>query len=389
MAWMTPTAAPSSPRRRRTGIPLGRVFGFPLRMSWSVLALVVLVTLLYGQFRGYQVGFGFAVCLLGSVLLHELGHALTARRLGVGVRGITLEILGGYTEMDRDAPAPRVELLVSLAGPAVSLVLGVVAGVAAVLLPAGTAARDVVVLLALANLIVAVFNLLPGLPLDGGRALRAAVWRVSGSQQRGTVVAARCGQVVGALTAGAAVLLYLADVFSAFGLIFLVVVAFTLWQGATASIRMAWVPLIDVDQLARPIFTVPSGTPLAEAQRRAGESAPAGSALAVSDSSGRLVAVVQPSAAEAVPEARRPWVSVDTVARMVGEIRAVPAGLRGAEALSVLQAAPAGEYLVTSEDRVVGVLRTADVARLLTARGRRTGGGGPGGTRGPRREGGR
>jgi Zn-dependent protease len=377
MAWMTPTA-PSSPRRRRTGIPLGRVFGFPLQLSWSVLVLVVLVTLLYGQFRGYQVGFGFAVCLLGSVFLHELGHALTARRLGVGVRGITLEILGGYTEMERDAPAPRVELLVSLAGPAVSLGLGLVAGAAAVLLPSGNAGHDIVVLLALANLIVGVFNLLPGLPLDGGRALRAAVWRLSGSQQRGTVVAARCGQVVGALTGAAAILLYLADLFSAFGLIFMVLVAFTLWQGAAASIRMAWVPLIDVGRLARPIFAVPSGTPLAEAQRRAGDSAPEGSVLAVADSSGRLVAVVQPSAAEAVPEARRPWVSVDTVARMVDEIRAVPAGLRGAEALSALQAAPAGEYLVTSDDRVVGVLRTADVARLLASRGRRPGRAGEG-----------
>lgn len=369
MASMTPTAAPSSPRGRRPGIPLGRVLGFPLHLSWSVVVLVVLVTLLYGQFRGYLVGLGFAVCLLGSVLLHELGHALTARRLGVGVRGITLEILGGYTEMERDAPTPRIELLVSLAGPAVSLVIGVLAAAGAVTLPGGTAVYEVVVLLALANLIVAVFNLLPGLPLDGGRALRAAVWKLSDSQQRGTVVAARCGQVVGVATAAAAVLLYFAEIFSAFGLVFMLLVAFTLWQGATASVRMARVPLIDVARLARPIFAVPTGTPLAEAQRRAADSAPPGSALAVADSSGRLVALVQSNAAEAVPEARRPWVSVDAVAREVAAIQALPAGLRGAEALRVLQSAPAGEYLVTSDDRVVGVLRTADVARLLHTRG--------------------
>jgi len=373
MAWMTPTAE-SSPRRRRSGIPLGRLFGFPLHMSWSVVLLVVLVTLLYGQVRDFLVGFGFAVCLLGSVLLHELGHALTARKLGIGVRGITLEILGGYTEMERDAPTPRAELLVSLAGPAVSLGLGMVTAAGALVLPGGNAVHEVVFLLALANLIVAAFNLLPGLPLDGGRALRAGVWRLSGSQQRGTVVAARCGQVVGAITGAAAVLLYLADRFSAFGLVFMLLVAFTLWQGATASVRLARVPLIDVARLARPIFTVPTGTPLAEAQRRALQSAPPGSALAVADSSGKLVALVQSRAADAVPESRRPWVSVDAVARDLGAIRALPVGLRGAEALKVLQAAPAGEYLVTSDDQVVGVLRTADVAKLLHARDQRGGG---------------
>jgi Zn-dependent protease len=347
------------------------VLGFPVHLSWSVLLLVVLVTFLYGQVQGsLVVGLGFAVCLLGSVLLHELGHALTARRLGVRVRGITLEILGGYTEMERDAPTPRVELLVSLAGPAVSLVIGLAAVGGTVTLPRGTAVYEVVLLLALANLIVAVFNLLPGLPLDGGRALRAAVWKLSNSQQRGTIVAARCGQVVGAATGVAAVVLYLTDVFSPFGLVFMILVAFTLWQGAAASVRMARVPLIDVAQLARPIFTVPTGTPLAEAERRAVESAPSGYALAVTDSTGRLVALVQAKAADAVPEARRPWVSVDTVSREVDEIRALPAGLRGAEALSALQSSPAGEYLVTSDGQVVGVLRTTDVARLLQVRGR-------------------
>lgn len=370
MATMTPTAASSS-RRGRSGIRLGRVLGFPVHLSWSVLLLLGLVTLLYGGFRGYLVGFGFGVCLLGSVLLHELGHALTARRLGVGVKGITLEILGGYTEMERDAPNPRVELLVSLAGPAVSLLIAVAAGAATIGVPADGPVYEVLLLLALANAIVAVFNLLPGLPLDGGRALRAAVWKVSDSQRTGTLVAARCGQVVGLGTAAGAVVLYLVDWFSAFGLIFMLLVAFTLWQGASASVRMAEVPLIDVSQLTRPIFAVPSGTPLSEAQRQATQAGPPGAALAVADSSGRLIAVVQPAAAQAVPAERRPWVNVDAVAKEVEELRAVRAELRGSDALRELQGAPAGEYLVVSEDRVVGVLRTSDVARVLQRKGGR------------------
>jgi Zn-dependent protease len=372
MAAMEPTAARPAARGRRPGIPLGRVLGFPLFLRWSVLLLVGLVTLLSGQLIGYEVGFGFVVCLLASVLLHELGHALTARRLGIGVRGITLEILGGYTEMERDAPDPRSELLVSLAGPAVSLGLGLAGAVLAVLLPDG-GVRQVAVLVTTANLIVAVFNALPGLPLDGGRALRAAVWALTGSQQRGTAVAARSGQLVGAGTGVAAVWLYVIGMVSEFGLVLMILVAFSLWQGASVSARVArlsgLVPLIDVDKLARPIFAVPTGTPLAEAQRQASAAGAGGSALAVADSTGRLVALVHTSAVEAVPAARRPWVPVDAVARELAAVRSVPAGLRGADALRVLQSDPAGEYLVTTDDRVVGVLRAADVARLLRTRG--------------------
>lgn len=340
-----------------------------------MLLLAALVTLLYGQFGSYLVGFGFVVCLLASVLLHELGHALTARRLGIGVRGITLEILGGYTEMSRDAPTPRAELLVALAGPAVSLVLGIAAGVGAVLLPAGTVVHQIVFLMALANIIVAFFNILPGLPLDGGRALRAAVWAGSGSQLRGTLVAARAGQGIGVLTAAAAVALYVTGGFTEFGLIFMLMVAFVLWQGASTSGRAARVqqrvPLIDVDQLARPLFAVPSGTPLAEAQRQASVAGRAQAPLAVTDAAGKVVALVNGSAADAVPAERRPWVAVDAVARDVSALRTVPAGLRGPEALEVLRADPAAEYVVTSGDQVVGVLRSRDVARVLGSGGDR------------------
>jgi len=385
-------STPPRPPHRRPGIPLGRLLGVPLHLNWSWVLLAVLVTLLYGQSvrvrlelseaGGYVVGLGFALCLLLSVLLHELGHALTARRAGIGVRGITLELLGGYTEMDRDAPNPRIELLVSLAGPAVSLALGLAAGLAWFALPAGTVPNEVAYIVAVSNLLVAVFNSLPGLPLDGGRALRAAVWAVSGSQLRGTLVAARCGQVVAVATAAGAALLYMVQFISLFGLVFLLLVALTLWQGAGASVKVALasvrVPLIDVDRLARPIFAVPSGTPLAEAQRRAAESGPPGAALMIADTTGRLTALVHQAAADAVPVSRRPWVTVDTVARSVDGLRSMPAGLRGTDVLTVLQADPGGEYLVTTDERVVGVLRAADVARVL-----RSGPTGPSGPAGP------
>lgn len=175
-------------QKTRPGRMVGRVLGTPVYVNPSMLLLALVVTVVYGGYAAtelglpgpfaYAVGFGFVVCLLGSVLLHELGHALTARRFGIGVRGITLELLGGWTEMDRDAPSPRVDALVSLAGPAVSLVLGGLATGAALLLPDRTIAGEIAFQLAASNVIVAVFNVLPGLPLDGGRALRALLWAV-------------------------------------------------------------------------------------------------------------------------------------------------------------------------------------------------------------------
>src|SRR4029434_6213221 len=97
----------------------------------------------------------FVASLLAPVRVHERGHALTARRFGIGVKGITLELLGGYTEMDRDAPTPRIDLLVSLIGPAVSLVIGVVATLATIALPDRTVINQLAFQIAFSNLAVA------------------------------------------------------------------------------------------------------------------------------------------------------------------------------------------------------------------------------------------
>ena len=322
---------------------VGQVLGIPVYLNPSMLLLAVLVTVVYGGYveaelglatpYAYSVGFGFVVCLLGSVLLHELGHALTARRNGIGVRRITLELLGGYTEMDRDAPDPRVDALVSLAGPAVSLVLGALATGAAFALPDRTIAGEIVFQLAVSNILVAVFNMLPGLPLDGGRALRAGLWAVIKDRNRATEVAAWAGRGVAVLTGLAVFTLYRLNLLTVFGLVFILLVAFTLWQGAGQSLRLARMtrrfPLVDLRTLARPLFAVPSGTPLAEAQRQAGAADRAGDALAVADAGGRLVALVDAAGAAAVPTERRPWVAVDTVARDLGRVPSLPLGLTG------------------------------------------------------------
>ncbi|MGN9893976.1 site-2 protease family protein [Micromonospora sp. L31] len=370
-----------APRRsgRRTGLTVGRVFGVPLHVNVSMLLLTLLITVTYAEFArdrldldplgGYLIGLGFVVSLLGSVLLHELGHALTARRYGIGVRGITLELLGGYTEMESDAPTPRVDLLVSLAGPAVSAVLGAIAVGVTMALPPHTLAHQLALQVALSNVIVALFNILPGLPLDGGRALRAAVWALTRDRHRATEIAGWVGRAVAVGTAVLVVLLTVQRLLIPLALPLMLLVAVTLWRGAGQSIRYARisrrVPLIDLARLARPVFGVPTGTPLAEAQRRHAAQAPAGAAVTVVDGTGRPVALVDPAAADAVPPERRPWVAVDAVARPLDRLPALPAGVAGDRVMETVQRHPAAQYVVTAGEDVVGVLHIGDLAQVL------------------------
>jgi Zn-dependent protease len=380
----------SAPQPRRTGRStraVGRVLGIPVFLNASMLLLALLVTLVYGNYVrteldlpspvSYLVGFGFVVCLLGSVLLHELGHALTARHYGIGVRGITLELLGGWTEMDRDAPSPRVDALVSLAGPAVSLVLGALATGATLALPDRTAAGQIAFQLAASNVLVAVFNVLPGLPLDGGRALRAGIWALVKDRNRATVAAGWAGRALALATALLAFWLNYRGLLTIFGLLFILLVVVTLFQGAGQSIRLARMtgrfPLVDLARLARPLLTVPAGTSLGEAQRRRSEDPRPNVVLGVIDSAGNLTALVDPVAAERVPVDRRPWVAVDSVSRSRDAVPALPLGLTGEQVVRALQARPAPQYLVTTGDEVVGVLRVGDVAAVLEPRRARVG----------------
>lgn len=198
---------------RRASIGIGSVLGIELSLhvTWFlVLALVAWATASgFGQVypelaptvraaMGLVTGSVFFLCLI----VHELAHAVTARRFGIRVRGITLFVFGGVAEIEGEVPTPAREFAVALIGPAVSLGLGAAFALATTWAGEVPALEGVLGTLALVNLGVALFNLIPGLPLDGGRLLRAALWRLSGSRARATTVAAGAGVVVAvALTA--------------------------------------------------------------------------------------------------------------------------------------------------------------------------------------------
>lgn len=380
----TPAAAPPN------GLRLGRVWGIPVYLSASWLILAVLITLMYGgvvqqnlpaltPVAAYAVGFGFVVCLVVSVFLHELGHAVVSRRAGIRVRGISLEMLGGFTEMEREAPTPRVELAVALVGPAVSAVLGLASLAALTVLHAGTVAHELIFQLTVSNLIVAVFNVLPGLPLDGGRALRALVWAATSDRYLGTRVSGYAGRAVAVLTMLACVAAYLRGYVGAISIIFGATVAVFLWLGAGQAVRGgrlgARFRYAHAGRLARPALQVPSGLPLAEAVRQTAQTG--AGAVVVVDSAGTPVGLVHEHAAAAVPAERQPWVSVDSVSRTLRPGLVLPAELAREDLMRAVQAAPATEYLVvdgaldgppgrpSGPAHIVGVLVADDLANLL------------------------
>jgi Zn-dependent protease len=191
----------------------GRIAGIPVGASWSALLIALLIAWsLGGQLLPVQVpglvpaaywlaGAAGAGLFLGSLLAHEVGHALVARRAGLRVRGITLWLLGGVAQLEDEPASPRDELRVAIVGPAVSLALAGAFGLtAAALSVVGGPALAVVVAawLALGNAALAVFNLLPAAPLDGGRVLRGLLWRHHGNRVRASVTATRAGVWVGA-----------------------------------------------------------------------------------------------------------------------------------------------------------------------------------------------
>ena len=250
----------------RQDIRLGRVAGVAVGANWTVGVILVLIGWLLGasvlpgavphQAHGlyWSAAVAGAVLFLASLLAHETAHAVVARRNGVRVRSITLWMLGGIAELEGEPPDAGADLRIALAGPATStLAAGVFLGAAA--LPGAVGAAAVAVAaaqwLAVMNGLLAAFNLLPGAPLDGGRALRALLWRHYGDRRRAEATAARAGQFLGAAVTAFGVFELLAwRSFGGLWLVlagwFLLAAASTEQQAAVAAAALAGVRIADI-----------------------------------------------------------------------------------------------------------------------------------------------
>jgi Zn-dependent protease/CBS domain-containing protein len=363
---------------------MGRPFGIPVYVSPTWFLVAIVITLMFEgpastqveRPFSYFVAFTYAVLLYASVLVHELSHSVVARMFGLPVRAITLHILGGVSEIEREPRTPGREFLIAFAGPALSAVLAGAGYLAYVFLPLSPVAELLVEALTFANLVVAIFNLLPGLPLDGGRMIRAAVWKVSGRTRTGTLVAGWVGRAVaiGVLIMGAVAATYRPPGDSSTGasgwlsIIWAALVASFIWMGASAAIRTERlrdrIPMLQARRLARRATQVTAGLPLAEAIRRANEEG--AGALVIVDHEGRPTGLVNEQAVLATPESRRPWVEVGHLSRSIEPEMALSADLVGEELIIAMRRAPATEYLLLEPTgQVYGVLSVTDVDRAF------------------------
>jgi Zn-dependent protease/CBS domain-containing protein len=361
---------------------LGTVAGIDVTVSNSWFLIVLLIAVLMAPqieevapdlgLGVYVAGVAYAVLLYGSVLLHEISHALAARRFKLPVVSINLHFLGGATEIDGEAETPWREFAIAVVGPLTSLLVGGASLAIGLALEEGTLLRFIAVSLAIANLIVGALNLVPGLPLDGGRVLQSAVWALTRNRTTGIVVAAWGGR----LAAIASILLptvlipALGWEVNLFDYVIAFMVAAFLWSGATHALAVSKVrgklPGIQARRLARPAIGVPADLPLAEAIRRAQE-ANAGSVVIV-DTNGSASGIVNEQAVMSTPAERRPWLPVGDVARRIEDGLSLPADLSGEPLLRAMNRTPATEYVLVEPDGAIfGVLVAKDVDAAFRA----------------------
>ena len=273
---MTAAGRPGSMAR---AVTLFRVSGIPIRVhaSWLVIFGLIAWSLSVGYFpyvlpgvpaAAYWIqGLVAALLLFVSVFLHELSHSVVAQAHGLPVSAITLHVFGGVSQLQREPDGPGVEFQMAVAGPLTSFGLAAVAAAGAAAIPGAPAIAAILRYLALINALVGAFNLVPGFPLDGGRILRAVLWRARGDHAWATRVASRAGGGVAAGLIGLGVLRGLTGEF--LGGLWLVLIGLFLREAAVGSyrqlvVRRALAPLRVRDVMTRVVVSVPPQRAVAE-----------------------------------------------------------------------------------------------------------------------------
>jgi len=260
-----------------TSIELGRIFGIRIGINWSWLVVVALIvwTLASGIFPETNPGLSdgtyialavvAAALFFASLLLHELGHAVQARREGMEIEGITLWLFGGVAKFKGMFPSAGAEFRIAIAGPLVSLALGVLFSLAAWAVSGAEEVDAVAAWVGYINLTLLVFNLLPALPLDGGRVLRSALWQLRGNFAAATRLASSIGRGFGYLFIAVGIFMFIVQ--GSFSGAWLAFIGWFLLQAATAEDNYAMVSealggLRVRDLAIRDPITVPAGMTL-------------------------------------------------------------------------------------------------------------------------------
>jgi Zn-dependent protease len=375
----------TSTNGRSGALSVGRALGIPVRLHWSwflTLALVSAVLAaryfpdrLPGAARPelWLLGLVAALGLFGAVLLHELSHALMARRFGLGVAGITLHAFGGATHLDREPDSPHADLLIALVGPLSSFMIATVCRVAQGTGTAAPGVRAILAYLATVNGTAAIFNLVPGLPLDGGRLLRAVLWRWWGDRTWATWRASQFGAVFGWLvTAVGTLMLVGGGPIEGASLIFVGVI---LHVAALAGARPA--PLRHALERVRveavmvsDVEVIPASATLDRLVMHQLWASRSASCL-VESSAGSVVGVVTLRQAITVPRERWPTTPVGRVMLALRHNLTIAPSASCWDALRKLRRNGLRRLVVLDGDRLVGSLAMRDLAPVLILAARR------------------
>jgi Zn-dependent protease/CBS domain-containing protein len=360
---------------------LGRIFGLSIELdyTWFLIFAVVALLVATGSLPAERpelraparllIGFFTAALFFASVLAHEISHSLVARRHGLEISGITLFIFGGVAKLGAEPKSPRAELLIAASGPATSLLLAApFHGLHLFLLSRLPVLAVVCQLLARANLALAIFNLIPGLPLDGGRLLKALLWWRWGDLRKATQVASLAGQGLGVSLIALGLL---AAVSGLFGGLWFAFIGVFLLQAAQSSYRqlllrqsLAGIRVADI--MTPRVATLPAGTRLEELFSDPFLTLNF-SALPVLDGE-RVVGLLRLAEARALPRAR--WGST-TVGEAVAPLRpeqVISPREEAWEALIRIMGSGEGRLLVIENGRLEGILSRSDLMELLRRR---------------------
>jgi Zn-dependent protease/predicted transcriptional regulator len=363
-------------------IVLGRIYGIRIGINWSwlVLAALLVWSLSASVFPetnprlsdGAYVAMGVvaAVVFFACLLLHELGHALQARRDRVAIEGITLWMLGGVAKLTGRVPSAGAELRIALAGPVVSLILGLLFAGIALGLALPEAVDGVAAWLGYVNLLLLGFNLVPAFPLDGGRVLFGALWALTGNQGRATRAAVAVSRVAALGMIGLGVVLVLSG--GATGGIWLAFIGWFLLQAAGAEAeqrkteeRLGGLRVRDL-MTANPVV-VPDDMLLSEFVDDVVWRARATTYPVVDD--GEPVGLLPFAAVAEVPRARWDETRVADCMLALEEVPVVSPDARGAEVMPEIAGSRVRRALVVSNGRLEGILSITDLLRAIEVGG--------------------
>lgn len=364
----------------QSGWRVGSILGIPLFIDRSWFIILVLITLANGLNPAWQMqwgelawvmGFAMALLLFGSVLLHELGHSVAAKLQGIGVNSITLFLFGGIASIDRESKTPGGALKVAVAGPLVSFGLFLVISALAQNLSLPQPATVVLQNVAYINLVLTLFNLIPGLPLDGGQVLKALVWKMTNSRIQGIRWAARSGQILGwlAIALGLAMILLYQD----YSGLWIAAIGWFALRNAAAyqqvtSLQEAMLALTAADAMGRDFRVVDAHTSLrafAEAYLLEDHHPPAYFAA----SEGRYRGLVSIDAIRTIERGQWDQRTLQDIAQPLLTIPSVRENTPLTEVIAKLEDLALPRITVlTPADAVAGVLDRGDIVRAIADR---------------------